>query len=207
MIWLRSSIAYYPLSREVSYSAFAAANLKLVDHLILLLFAKRLATVTFRVTHQFWGVFGLETLSCCISTITLCIRINLYIFGTYSLSSRCSCHFWEFSTGRKKSKFQTGGLDDFPLVARAILNHFEIGNIGFDLYCHTEVHENVWGRRLHSFCFIEYSAPWSVHCTWSMLHSHSLLLLPCSTSTTKPIVFFAKTLQNAVLLARTNLGQ
>ena len=45
----------------------------------------------------------------------------------------------------KKSKFQTGGLDDFPLVACAILNHFEFGIVAFDLYCHTEVHENFWG--------------------------------------------------------------
>ena len=41
----------------------------------------------------------------------------------------------------KKYEFQAGGLDDFPLVARTILNHFEIGNVGINLYCHMEVHE------------------------------------------------------------------
>ena len=41
--------------------------------------------------------------------------------------------------------FQAGGLDDFPLVACTILNHCEIRNVGFNLYCHMEVHEKFWG--------------------------------------------------------------
>jgi hypothetical protein len=50
----------------------------------------------------------------------------------------------------KKSKFRKGGLDDFPPVAHPILNRFEIGNVGFDLYCHTEVHEKFRGNRCNT---------------------------------------------------------
>jgi hypothetical protein len=55
----------------------------------------------------------------------------------------------------KKSKFQKGGLDDIPPVAHPILNRFKIGNVGFNLYCYTEVHAKFYGGRLSSCCFIE----------------------------------------------------